>query len=208
MKLFCIAPLILFTVGCATGRVQVSSSPAEAEVFVSKDGRAPEKLGSTPLNLTHEQVFAGAQDYIQVEVKKEGFLPESVLVPHSLFGTYLDVSLRLTPAAADAKTLASDNVATIQRVVQGVARAQALTAQKNYERAEAILQSLVVEFPQVSVFHDLLGNIYFLQKDMRRALNSYEESLRLDPNNLETERLVRRLRAMGNNSRLPSSGGL
>jgi predicted Zn-dependent protease len=98
--------------------------------------------------------------------------------------------------------------AALQKVARGIASAQMQISQRNYDRAETTLNSLLAEFPQISIFHDLLGNVYYLKKDLKRALTSYEEALRLDPENTETERLVRRLRTMMPSDRLPSSGGM
>ena len=44
----CFLLALSLLVGCASGRVQVLSSPDEAEVFVGRDGKAPEKIGVTP----------------------------------------------------------------------------------------------------------------------------------------------------------------
>ncbi len=202
MKVYFVSLLWLLT-ACASGRVQVLSSPAEAEVYVGRDGKAPEKIGVTPLRVPAAEIFGGAQEYVQLELRKDGFDPESILVPQAMFGLTVDLSVKL---AANLSGVQGANQAALQKVARGIATAQLQISQRQFDNAEVTLNSLLAEYPQISVFHDLLGNVHYLRKDLRRALESYEQALRLDPENIETDRLVRRLRTM--TDRLPSSGGI
>jgi tetratricopeptide (TPR) repeat protein len=196
---------VLTAIGCASGKIQVLSSPPQAEVFVGKDGKAPEKLGETPLRLSTEELFSGASEYVHIEIRKDGYNPEGIVVPQAAFGMNVELSVKLKD---DMSSLQVNGQAALQKVARGIASAQMQISQRNYDRAETTLNSLLAEFPQISIFHDLLGNVYYLKKDLKRALTSYEEALRLDPENTETERLVRRLRTMMPSDRLPSSGGM
>ena len=138
-----------------------------------------------------EEIFAGAKEYVQLEVRKEGFDPESILIPQGMFGLTVDLSVKLQ---ADLSNVTGGKSGDLQRVARGIATAQLQISQLQLDSAEATLNSLLSQYPQISVFHDLLGNVHYLKKDLRRALETYERALKLDPENVETTRLVRRLR--------------
>src|SRR5690606_12113136 len=112
---------MLMASGCATGRVQLLSSPPQAEVYVGKDGKAPEKVGETPMRLSTQDLFSGATDYVHIELRKEGFSPEGIVVPQAAFGMNVELSVKLK---ADMNSLQGNSQAALQKVARGIASAQ------------------------------------------------------------------------------------
>lgn len=92
----------------------------------------------------------------------------------------------------------------MNRLSKGIALAQSNMMRNQWNVATVNLASLIAEYPFVSVLHDLQGNVYYLQKNFRGALASYERSLQIDPQNVETAIMVRKLRQITGQS---SAGG-
>ncbi len=200
--------LIIFIVvlaGCATGRVSIQSQPPDAEVFVSDGQGAPVSIGKTPLYVDIRTLERNSGEEVQIWVKKEGFHPESVLLPGSMLAR--DVSLSAKLEESKMPESCSNQVASLQKVASGVARIQVLLNTKRYEQVEPQLLALIAEHPNVSVLYDLLGNLYYLQKDLDRALAAYEQAHKLNPENPETNMMVHRIKSIRGEPRLPASGG-
>lgn len=77
---------------------------------------------------------------------------------------------------------------------KGIASVQARILRQDFDVAHSKLASMLADFPNVSVLYDLQGNIFYLQKRFTEALRSYEKSLELEPNNVETSAMVKRLK--------------
>ncbi|MBK8200809.1 MAG: tetratricopeptide repeat protein [Bdellovibrionales bacterium] len=125
-------------------------------------------------------------------VEKEGVRAEHYLVPKTVFAASirLDIEMRESklPAAC------TDQDAAVEEVARSVAQAQSHIQAKMYDNALRILKNLNDKFPNSSVVYDLMGNTHYLMKDLEKALSSYEKSLRLSPNNSETQRMVVKLK--------------
>lgn len=86
-----------------------------------------------------------------------------------------------------------DQNASANLLAKGIADAASMVNRKRFDDATRILEDLAVKFGTVSVIHDLLGNVYFLQRNLDRALESYRRSNRLSPNNVDTLRMIERI---------------
>ena len=58
------------------------------------------------------------------------------------------------------------------------------------------VNSMITDYPYVAVLHTLLGNTRYLAKDFRQAYAAYTRALELDPENLETRKMVKKLDQM------------
>ena len=189
-------------IGCSSRSLRVTSSPEGADVYIIGNDRQAQKIGKTPLELDQRnapQVFA---DVVQVQVAKEGYNPQMVLVPKlAMTGGTGRVNFNLEdttlPKFCQAQGDSSNEIA------RGVAEVSNLIQKKRYPEASNILQSLTAKFATVSILYDLQGNIYYLQKDMGRALDSYKKSSQLSPNNVQTLNMINRIQQLQGTS----SGG-
>jgi predicted Zn-dependent protease len=82
---------------------------------------------------------------------------------------------------------------TMQDLSSGVAEVQALIGGRNLDEAERKLNSLVARYSGIAVLYDLLGNIYYIRKDVGRALTAYKKSQQISPGSIETERMIKKL---------------
>lgn len=182
---------ILLT-ACTTSMLTVQTSPEGADVYVVYPGQQPSRLGKTPLSMDSYPLSSQPGDSIKLIVEKEGFRAEHYLVPKTVFAASirLDIEMRESklPAAC------TDQDAAVEEVARSVAQAQSHIQAKMYDNALRILKNLNDKFPNSSVVYDLMGNTHYLMKDLEKALISYEKSLRLSPNNSETQRMVVKLK--------------
>jgi len=188
--------LVLFTFSlagflssCSTSELRVESNPAGAEVIVIDSSKSPKKMGVTPLVLNREntpQLFTHA---IQVNLSRDGYKSESVFVPETSMNAQGQLVVQLNREEATLVNSTSAAVAEIQRLV----------FKKKYPEAERMLQDTLVKSPSVAVLHSLLGNVYYLEKNISRALDSYRRAQALDPSNGEVEKLIQKLKGMSPN---------
>jgi hypothetical protein len=187
--------LILLLSGCSTSTLRVQSNPQDAEVqLVRRDGSI-EKIGKTPVEIDARTQRGLFTDPVEVRVVKEGYSPQSAVVPRlsSLGGSgQINFNLNETelPKACTAREGAMSELA------HGVAEASNLMQKKKLVEAGNLLQSLLVKFNSVAVLHDLMANVYYLQHDTARALESYRRSNALEPGNSQTQRMIERLQQM------------
>ena len=168
--------------------VQVQSIPDRAEISILSD-QGRNVVGKTPFTVKaedHPQLFSSGG---MIELRAEGFLPEVVVLPGSELGKTMTLSVRLGELRA-AETCSHASATALAR---GVAMAQQQILSKRYMEAETTLKNLVVSYPNLSVVHDLLGNLYYLQRDTGKSLQAYQRSFELEPGNAFTERMIRKL---------------
>jgi hypothetical protein len=184
--------------GCQSQAFRVDSDPAGADVSISSAGQTPRKLGVTPYVIQSGDQGDKSQA-LQLTVSKDAYQSESVLLPPAAMGRSGGLFVKLDgfklPAACQNQEVA------LEKVARGVAESQYQIKLKNLDQAERSLNTLLTEYPNVSVLHDLLGNVHFLRKDIERALTSYRRSQAIAPNNSETGRMIKRLEELRGGTR-------
>ncbi len=186
--------LMVFTAGCAVGTVRVNSNPEKADVFLSYENDQPSKIGSTPLNMDSRLIDDNKGRYVNIQIKKEGFQTESLYVPTSLMKSSIDISSKLEEFKLPLQC--QDQTQAVERIARGIAQVQSLMNQNSLQEALAKLALLLDEYPNISVLQDLLGNAHYMSKNLEMALGAYEKSLKIDPSNLDTQRMVSKLRSI------------
>lgn len=174
--------------GCASNQLRVESDPPEAHVVLSVQGQSPRTVGVTPITIPLPDKMG-----FEILVQKEGYFPNRVILPAGPIPAQSEIFVSL-----DRQITQGDDRRTelLQRVAQGVAEAKSLIDRREYDLAEMRLRSLSDEYPSVSVFQDLLGNVYFLKRDFSRALAAYRRSENLNPDNPDTKNMIRRIESL------------
>ena len=185
--------LLLCAFGCASrGSVKVKSVPDGAAVTMYGRGGGVRSLGKTPLEIPASELSGGR--FASLVVTKEGFKDHLVLLAQDKGSESYDISLNLQAVAEDPKV--TDARARQEKLAKLLLQAHALTAAKKYLEAERVLGGVVQDYPYISAGYDLLGNVAYLQKDLKTALGHYERSLQLNPENAETRQMVDKLTGM------------
>lgn len=197
---------------CAASRLTVEAVGGPAEVYVITSSGTERSLGPTPLNIELDSLFEAGQPAAHLEVRK-GTKRHSVLVPKSRLSAEAKISVAFpaeeeiaSPLKQETKPLECPQQVNCTQLARGIAEAQDLIMQKKYDLAEAKLLYLSGQYSLVSVILDLLGNVYFLKKDLQAALDSYQRSLNLEPENTETQRVVMRIKGMLGSSSASQGG--
>ena len=189
-KIFFIVIVGVFT-GCASSSLRVNSSPEGADVSLIAKDRPPMKVGKTPFEIDSKNYPELFKDSMQVEVSKEGHSPLSVVVPRLPTGGVGRINLNLQ--ATELPKVCQNQAESTNVLAKGIADAASLVSRKRLDEAARLLEELSSKYGTVPVIHDLLGNVYFLQKNLDRALDSYRRSNRLNPNNIDTLRMIERI---------------
>lgn len=177
--------------GCATSTLKVSSLPEGADVSIIAPDRAPVKIGKTPLEIESRIYPELFQDSVQVQVAKDGHSPLTVLVPRLPNGGTGRINLNLQQS--ELPKVCQNQSDSINLLAKGIADSASLVQRKKMDEAVRLLEDLSSKFGTVPVVHDLLGNVYYLQRNMDRALDSYRRSNKLNPNNIDTIRMIERI---------------
>jgi hypothetical protein len=197
-------------ISCASTVVNVTSIPDGADVSIVTNSGEPKNIGKTPFILDFSQHSLQSEKSIQILVSKESFFHHSILLPKTLSPATHDLLVRLTEVPKPTNELGSpDSCPKVDyeitpRVARAVAEVQSFIAQRNFEGAVLKLTTMISQYPNIGILYDLLGNVYFLQRNLSESLRAYEKSLLIDPNNVEASRMIRRVKELMG---LPASGG-
>ncbi len=196
---------LLFIVNCSSLSLRVNSTPPEAEVTLHTLNGA-QKLGVTPLQLSHDQLRSLPEGFT-IEVSKPDFLQQKIMLEKRALSASGEVSVKLQEISkAELKLNDPDVKATIESIARQVAQIQSSLLKKEYIQAEVLTRSMLNTYPYFSVGWNLLGNNYYLQGKTMESINAYQKALTLEPENVETRVILDRLTRQPANS--SSSGGL
>jgi predicted Zn-dependent protease len=84
----------------------------------------------------------------------------------------------------------------LTETTDAVAQVQRMIYKKNYIEAERTLSTFTVKYPAVPVFFSLLGNVYYLEKNLDKALDAYQRSYALQPQNQEASRMIQKIKSI------------
>lgn len=188
------ASLLSVLIGCSilpnTDKpIKIESTPSLATISIlSEDGQV-RTLGKTPLEISESEFFRGSK-MVYVQASLEGFKDNAVYVPRAdrLKETSITLRLKELPLL---ETKKSDQ---INNLVSEVAKVQSLIFQKKYLPAQASLERLAGEYPDIAVIRDLLGNALYLMGKNKEALAVYTKAELLDPNNGARKLIINKLK--------------
>ncbi|PIU00272.1 MAG: hypothetical protein COT74_04885 [Bdellovibrionales bacterium CG10_big_fil_rev_8_21_14_0_10_45_34] len=194
---------LLILPNCSSPQFVVDSEPNGAQVVVTSDSHSPQMIGSTPIT-TSPSAFASGSSSTIVEIKKAGFVSRLVHLPETTFSRSTHIKVKLTedrvPASCENQNLA------VRDVSRGIARAQSLIASKKMDEAMNLLKNLIARFPENPVLYDLIGNIYYMQRELQLALSAYKKSNQIEPGNSETENMIEKIKLISGD-RSPAEAG-
>ncbi len=224
MKQFFFQTLIILSLAaCSTGRLNVSSTPGESEVFVRASGsKKAESIGKTPINQDVSTIsdLAGGADTVIIDVKKNGFLSKSVVVTD--INSQSDIKLEIDLPSVESFVNGTDpNMAETQRrilaelnekrnletnyLIDQLFEAQRLAQVGRTDDSLRKLDELEARFPEVAGIHEIRGGIAFMKKDYEKALDAFRKAARSNPKNVEVLNIKNFLeKKLGLTSRQPA----
>lgn len=189
--------LVFFISSCSTGQLRINSQPEGAEVYISSAAIPIKKVGVTPLVQTEELSVSSNESY-QITISKPGFEDSNVLVPATTLKRNVSVSVKLKEQA----TNKAQTSVEIDKIASQVADVQNLIKTKDLIQAERKILIMISQHANVATFHELIGNIYYLKKDLQNALASYKKANELAPGNPDTMRMINKLQTFGTESKV------
>lgn len=176
-----------FLVSCSSSPAlaMISSFPEGATVSLKSSDGGMKTLGVAPLEIPIDSATSA------VVISKESFEEQQVVIVGAS-GSRVEVSARLQ--SKNDSNREAESATRLEKLARELVSAHNLMTQKRFPQAQLILMSLTRDYPSVSVSYDLLGNISYLQKDSPKALEFYERSLRINPENVETKNMINRLK--------------
>lgn len=173
----------------------IRSEPAGATLFVvDAQGNRGALVGTTPLTLKPDT----GQAHATYELRKNGFEATTLVVP-LIEASRVEIGVRLK-AIDDAyfrERFQTDQSRILSRQFIELLKLQNAILQRSDAEVERLAQSMKGNFEQVSAWHSLLGNFYFLKGQRDRAKSYYQKALELDPQNNEARTLLQALSKKG-----------
>jgi tetratricopeptide (TPR) repeat protein len=180
--------LILGSILCACGTVEIQSEPRDAEIFAITQGQDKgEPLGSTPYkaNLSDLSKIVGSGP-ILLQIRKNGYQTQSVIVP-DIPGSQLKIS-------TDLKSSTTETHRDINRTVRLALRAEREILEKRLDAALATAKEIRQINENAASAYEIEGAVRMLQGDVSKSLESWERSLAIDPENTDARAMIQLLK--------------
>lgn len=191
--------LVLASCSSAGPTIAVRSKTPEVEISVLKGGAdKAESLGKLPTTLTTQNFGDGA--FAIVELSRAGYQSKKIPIVLAGPGKAASLDIDLDPIVADvikSQDKCAAKVGELDDAFSRLGRVIELTVNRRFADAEGQALELQTKFPGLSVPHDLLGNIYYLQKRTKDALREYRKSQAISPNKALTQKMIEKLGAIG-----------
>ena len=197
MQRFILTLSILVLVSCAGIKdFHLETTPNEANVFLYDASQKKYiEVGKTPFKLTNEKLkeyIKGGNSFVALRVEKAGHAVE-----HIIYDTKTKkkveyfLQLKAIEMWADKEGSISSKLANdIAKKVQSINRA---IVQKELDQALVRTNNLIELYPKAYVFYDIKGSIHLLKGNKAQAISSLKKSLSINPDNVETENILKAL---------------
>jgi tetratricopeptide (TPR) repeat protein len=223
--------------GCAANTFTVTSDPPQADVFVQAPGLPTSQvpvvagqavdpktdvstqgqrkaIGRTPFTIPMSEFKAVLGDgvnpgqYFPLTVERPGFLPETLLVPGTRFGTYVTaINVKLRPEPVNLpkdEPKGKRDEKTARAIIDHLFLAQKFAITQQFERAHIELDKIINEFPTFPRALSMRASVYYAQKNWAESLKWYEEALKADPQMDDAVRMAAKIRAI-QSGRMPAN---
>lgn len=187
---------LFLAAGCSSSKFIVKSDPEGAKVYYENtESRERKLLGQTPLELGYKDVNANSSAFFSIVVVKEGFEERRLVIPDTLpfrggSDMKVDLNLRKSPCEGPQNI----DAAVWSDAIELLFDAQKLAMAKNYEPAIVKVNSAIKKTGGFHKAYTLLGSIYFLMKDYRKSLKSWETAAKLNTRDQEAARMIELLK--------------
>lgn len=193
MKLYYYLALISL-LSCSNAQVKIDTIPEGATVSSIGPKGEIKEIGKTPLNIKEDQLYVMNSGFAQLKITKDQFLDDNVVITKPVMSRDLQLSFKLKKLeqSSDARLIKEDN----EKIATSIARLNALIKEKQLSEAENVLMVFIQQYPHISVGYDYLGNVYYLQKNINKALSYYQRAQDINPQNMERKTIINKLQEM------------
>jgi tetratricopeptide (TPR) repeat protein len=168
------------------------SDPPAATVFpVDAEGRRGAPLGNTPVTFSATRLAK----YTAVEIKRDGYEAKALVIP-AINADNIEMGVRLTPIDETwiRQRFQKEQARTLSSQFVELLKLQNAILQRSDNEVEMLEDAMKKDFSEISAWHSMLGNHYFLKGNKAKAQIYYKRAFELDPNNNEAKVMLRNLR--------------
>ncbi len=187
--------LILLLLSCSSGVVKINSSPVGAQISVLKGDNEFTSIGVTPFEGERSGLFSSGSSTSMIIVSKEGFQSKEIVFTGPASVQNSDLNLTLAKAT-DSKSSSSSAPVDIERYSKLILKSSRLIHSKKFEEAQVVLDQLIINYPMTSAPYDLKANVYYLQHNYPKALENYQKSVSINPENRESSMMVEKVKTI------------
>lgn len=135
----------------------------------------------------------GGDGPIQIEIAKEGFTQKEIIVSESPRNFDINFSIELREPEKD-----GNESQPMNQTVDKLFEVQRLVKVGRLEDALEMIKILQASQPNIAAANEMQGGIFFIQKDIPKALDAYRKAVRLNPDNSEALSMMRYLENLTN----------
>ena len=198
LKFYAWTAISILSTGCATHMFTVNSEPPQAEVYFQAPGSTEKKpIGKTPIKMPMSELqqimgeeFRSGQ-YFPVTVEFPGYIPETLQIPATRFGTLvtaIDVKLKEGTVNKEEKTA--------KAVLDQLFLAQKFALSQQFERAHIEIDKILAVFPTFARALSMRASVHYAQKNLVESLKWYEEAIKADPQMDDAVKMAAKIRAL------------
>lgn len=191
---------------CSTGELVISTTPPQADIRArTGSGQNYESIGKSPLRISGKELSGrlGGDGPIQIEISREGFSQKEIIVSESPRNFDINFSIELKETSKD-----QDEGRSINQTVDNLFEVQRLVKVGRLEDALEMIKLLQASQPSIAAVHEMQGGIFFIQKDIPKALDAYTKAVRLNPDNTEALNMKRYLENLTKTSETDASSSV
>jgi tetratricopeptide (TPR) repeat protein len=192
--------------GCQTSKVEVSSNPVGAvvEIFNPKT-EVYEDAGRTPFEISESaaqiplSIFSS--NLVTIRISRQGYIPEQILLEKS-GRPQIKIHANLIPVETKEVVQKNDGSKEKQHdskheivnlTARNLNKLQELIAANKIDDALRVISDLLERYPLSYYLWDIKGSLLISKGDESQAQKSYEKSMELNPNNLDTKILLKKI---------------
>lgn len=187
--------ILFFTIGCSSFKpVSIETNPPKARVLIYDDEQKKfVQVGETPFILDkkkRDEIVKSNNNFVAFKVERPGYVIEHIIYDLKTKKkiNYLlqlkEIEIWSDKDAELSSKLANDIAKKVQKLNRHI-----LT--KDLDTALVVTKELIEQYPKAYIFYDIKGSIYLLKGDKVKATVSLKKSLVLNPDNLETENILK-----------------
>lgn len=187
--------LIFVLVSCGSFKqVQLETIPTKARVSLySNEQKKFIEVGESPFVLNEEMVKSHIRkenSFVALRVEKPGYVVEHVIYDLKTRKkiNYLlqlkEIEIWSDTDAELSSKLANDIALKVQKLNRNILG-------KELDKALILAQVLIEQYPKAYIFYDIKGSIHLLKGNKEEAIVSLKKSLALNPDNLESESILK-----------------
>lgn len=192
MKYLLLLNILPFLFSCSSySLIRIKTNPENAQISLRTSDGEMKVLGRGNIEMSSQQFFSLGSRMAKLEVTKENYKTQSLYVVQGKAAESYEIFVKLDREMEDARS--SEIRTRMEKLGKLLAKASNAIHSRRYSEAEITLNNLASEYSSISVVYDLLGNLNYLQKNMKAALGYYQRSYEINPENIETKNMIDRL---------------